>query len=235
VLTVPIVDFEEEDHRWCRPLNTLHCIFGLLGFAFASQLAAVPVAGGFLTWELLLIVGSVLAVFVWRSTKDDTPPRGHAAFAYIGFAVAIMWISAFANEIVNILETLGRLIGVSDAILGLTVLAWGNSIGDLVADVTVARNGFPRMGAGAAIGGPAMNMLLGIGIACTIKCGKIGGDYKLKAPASLIASGVFLMISLIGSLTIVPYCKFAVGKKYALWLFLVYAGMFISSVSLSLT
>jgi len=95
-------------------------------------------------------------------------------------------------------------IQVSDAILGLTVLAWGNSIGDLVADVTVARNGFPRMGVGAAIGGPAMNMLLGIGIACTVKCGKLGTDYPLNAPDSLIVSGVFLMISLVGSLTIVP-------------------------------
>ena len=93
---------------------------------------------------------------------------------------------------------------VSDAILGLTVLAWGNSIGDLVADVTVARNGYPRMGVGAAIGGPAMNMLIGIGVACTVKCGKLGHDYPLNAPDSLIVSGVFLMISLVGSLTIVP-------------------------------
>eukprot|EP00035_Acanthoeca_spectabilis_P011758 m.207077 g.207077 ORF g.207077 m.207077 type:complete len:1066 (-) comp15442_c0_seq1:261-3458(-) len=235
VLTVPIVDYDEPDHRWCRPLNTMHCVFGLLGFAFASQLAIVPVAGAFLTWELLLVIGVFLAVLVWRTTSDDKPPKLHAAFAYIGFAVAIMWISAFANEIVNILQTLGRLIGVSDAILGLTVLAWGNSIGDLVADVTVARNGFPRMGVGAAIGGPAMNMMIGIGIACTIKCGKIGGPYKLQAPDSLIASGLFLMVSLLSSMTVVPFNKFAVGRKYGMWLFLVYAAMFITSVTLSLS
>ena len=35
----------------------------------------------------------------------------------------------------------GSIIGLSHAILGLTVLAWGNSIGDLVADVAIAKSG----------------------------------------------------------------------------------------------
>ena len=38
----------------------------------------------------------------------------------------------------------GVIFGLSDAILGLTILAWGNSIGDLVPDVSIARAGFPR-------------------------------------------------------------------------------------------
>ena len=38
-------------------------------------------------------------------------------------------------------KTLGRMFGISDAILGLTVLAWGNSIGDFVSNLTVAKQG----------------------------------------------------------------------------------------------
>eukprot|EP00054_Salpingoeca_dolichothecata_P026520 m.190065 g.190065 ORF g.190065 m.190065 type:complete len:68 (+) comp25681_c0_seq11:19-222(+) len=52
-----------------------------------------------------------------------------AAFAFVGFIVSVIWIYIVANEIVNLLQTLGRLVGIGDAILGLTVLAWGNSIG----------------------------------------------------------------------------------------------------------
>ena len=33
-------------------------------------------------------------------------------------------------------------------------MAWCNSIGDLVADISVAKQGFPQMAASAAIGGP---------------------------------------------------------------------------------
>lgn len=234
VLTVPIVDFEDDRNRWSKPLNTLHCLTAPLAFAFAAQLSRVAVSGNLVVWELMIILGFVTGPIVWFTTRRTMAPRWQPVYAYIGFAVAIMWISAFANEIVNILETIGRIIGISDAILGLTVLAWGNSIGDLVADVTVARQGFPRMGVGAAIGGPAMNMLLGIGISCTIKCGKIGGPYPIAAPSSLIVSGSFLMLSLLSSMTIVPYNKFAVGKKYGMYLFAVYVCMFSASLYTSL-
>ncbi len=36
----------------------------------------------------------------------------------------------------------------------MTILAWGNSIGDLVADLSVVKQGYPRMAISAAIGGP---------------------------------------------------------------------------------
>ena len=51
--------------------------------------------------------------------------------------------------------------GLSDAILGLTVLAWGNSIGDLIADTAMAKRGNPRTGFSACFGGPLFNLLLG--------------------------------------------------------------------------
>ena len=51
--------------------------------------------------------------------------------------------------------------GLSDAILGLTVLAWGNSIGDLIADTAMAKRGHPRTGFSACFGGPLFNLLLG--------------------------------------------------------------------------
>ena len=79
-------------------------------------------------------------------------------FAWLGFAIAIVWIYAIANEIVNLLQVLyvtsscihsfdcgmlpfvclcmmyiiqafGIVVKLSDGILGITLLAWGNSIG----------------------------------------------------------------------------------------------------------
>lgn len=45
------------------------------------------------------------------------------------------------TEAVALMESLGVMLGISTAVLGLTVLALGNSIGDLIADMAVARNG----------------------------------------------------------------------------------------------
>ena len=40
---------------------------------------------------------------------------------------------------VSLLRAFGVMFGLSNAILGLTVLAWGNSIGDMIADTAMAR------------------------------------------------------------------------------------------------
>lgn len=52
---------------------------------------------------------------------------------------------ALAAEMLNVVMMFGVVSRVSHVILGLTVLAWSNSIGDLVADLAVAKQGFPRM------------------------------------------------------------------------------------------
>jgi len=57
----------------------------------------------------------------------------------------------------------------STAILGLTVLAIGNSVGDWVADTAVARAGHPSMGVASCFGSPLLNDVLGLGIALTVR------------------------------------------------------------------
>jgi hypothetical protein len=52
---------------------------------------------------------------------------------------------------------------------GRQVLAWGNSVGDLVADVVIARAGQPKTAVAGCYAGPLFNMLIGLGLALTIK------------------------------------------------------------------
>ena len=54
------------------------------------------------------------------------------------------------------------------AILGLTVLAVGNSVGDWVADTAVARAGEPGMGVASCFGSPLLNDVLGLSIALIV-------------------------------------------------------------------
>ena len=110
----------------------------------------------------------------------------------------------------------------------LQVLAWGNSIGDFVSNLTMARQGFPRMAVGAAFGGPMMNILIGIGVSCTARCisDADGGLYQFNLDPdslqSLKISGGFLLASLVLSLCIVPASGFAMGKRYAAVLVVLY-------------
>lgn len=55
-----------------------------------------------------------------------SPPQ---IFAFLGFLTSALWINAAATEVVNILRSLGVVFRLSNTVLGLTLLAWGNSIG----------------------------------------------------------------------------------------------------------
>ena len=80
------------------------------------------------------------------------------AFSSLGFLAAVVWMYVLANEVVTLLKAFGVVFGLSDVILGLTVLAWGNSIGDFISDTSVARSGMPRMGFSACFGGQVSNL-----------------------------------------------------------------------------
>jgi len=55
--------------------------------------------------------------------------------------------------------------------MGLTILAWGNSMGDLAANMTMAKKGLANMAITACFAGPVFNILIGLG----------GGFAKLNA------------------------------------------------------
>uniref|UniRef100_A0A914E739 Sodium/calcium exchanger membrane region domain-containing protein n=1 Tax=Acrobeloides nanus TaxID=290746 RepID=A0A914E739_9BILA len=59
---------------------------------------------------------------------------------------------------------LGVILRISPEILAVTVLAWANCVGDIVADTSIARKGFQRMAISAAVGGPLFNLLIGFGV-----------------------------------------------------------------------
>lgn len=59
---------------------------------------------------------------------------------------------------------------VSDSILGLTVLAWGNSIGDLAADTVMSTHGHSKMAVAATFSSPILNIVFSLGGSFLIEC-----------------------------------------------------------------
>ncbi len=79
------------------------------------------------------------------------------------------WIYINCEIIVQILELIGIITGLPSSLLGLTVLSWGNSLGDVVASVTIAKKGFGEMALTGCIAGPVFNLMFGLGIT-TLVC-----------------------------------------------------------------
>jgi sodium/potassium/calcium exchanger 6 len=177
---------------------------------------------------LYSLIGSLVAlVFILWTTDPVTPPRYRILLCFVGFIVSIAWISTIANEVVGVLKAVGVILNISDAILGLTIFAVGNSLGDLVADITVARLGYPVMALSACFGGPMLNILLGIGVSglyMTIsnsnkKHRKHPGQpqkykpYQVEVGGTLMISAVTLLITLVGLLVMVPLNKWMMDRR----------------------
>ncbi|CAN9172559.1 unnamed protein product [Alternaria sp. RS040] len=178
---------------------------------------------------------SVLA-FILFTTTPNRPPNWRSALCFLGFAVAIAWITTIANEVVGVLRTLGVILNMSDAILGLTIFAVGNSLADLVADITVARLGFPIMALSACFGGPMLNILLGVGLSgcyMIITKGEHRHEkhpdqsvhfrpYHIAVSTTFAISGATLLATLAGLLVAVPVRRWRMDKAIgwglvALW------------------
>lgn len=170
-----------------------------------------------------LIVGLCCLGGLMSLTSPSKRPRLHYLFCFAGFVVAISWISTIAEEVVGILKAFGVIFGISDAILGLTIFAVGNSLGDLVADITVARLGFPVMALSACFGGPMLNILLGIGISgLYMTISKGDPVYKIEVSSTLVISAATLLVTLLVLLVWVPFNKWMMSRRIgwtliALW------------------
>lgn len=92
-----------------------------------------------------LLLSLVLLAILVIITVEHIRPKHHYTLCFMGFVISIAWISTIAGEVVGVLQTLGVVLDISEALLGLTIFAAGNSVGDLVADITVARLGHPVM------------------------------------------------------------------------------------------
>ncbi|KAJ7374063.1 Mitochondrial sodium/calcium exchanger protein [Desmophyllum pertusum] len=231
-LTIPVVDYDKPNNNWNKWLNVLHCItmpvFGVMVTKAGNHMIAerLPV------WSLALCGGLVLALIVAMTTRNDRQPWGHCLLAYVAFVISVIWIYSTANEIVNLLQTFGIVFGLSDAILGLTFLAWGNSIGDFVSNTAMARQGFSRMAVSACFGGPLLNMLLGIGISCTVVTVSRGHAIPLhhRFHQYQISAG-FLAASLSSSAILIPLMGFKVPRMYGVYLIVLYIAYLAVSIA----
>ncbi|XP_019060017.1 mitochondrial sodium/calcium exchanger protein isoform X3 [Fukomys damarensis] len=187
LLTVPVVDPDKDDRNWKRPLNCLHLVISPVVVVLTLQSGTYSIykIGGLVPiWAVVVITGTGLASVTFFATSNWAPPRIHWLFAFLGFLTSALWINAAATEVVNILRSLGVVFQLSNTVLGLTLLAWGNSIGDAFSDFTLARQGYPRMAFSACFGGIIFNLLVGVGLGCLLQMARGSLEVKQAVPSS---------------------------------------------------
>lgn len=130
---------------WHVSTTTTKCFF--FG-CFTNPKSYDIIVNGFIpTCGILVgtLVGCVLAILVTLKSKVNEAPKWHWMLSFVGFVIALNWIFLLANEMVGLLQALGTIFDISEAIMGLTIFALGNSVGDLVANTAIAKVRVPML------------------------------------------------------------------------------------------
>nr|CAD2141058.1 unnamed protein product [Meloidogyne enterolobii] len=219
--------------KWSKLLAIVHAFLFPLILCCAFKLFSLHIFNSLITANYIaLIISIFLVIFIGITTEIDKEPCYYKWISsHVGFVLSIAWIYATAAEVLNVVLMLGNLFNIPYQILGLTAVAWCNSIGDLIADVSVARQGMPRMALSAAIGGPLFNLMVGFGSSFTIA--KLQGkEVTIRSDPVSNVMFLFLGISLFTTLTFLFSQKFNIGRLHGLTLLFVYL-IFIICVILS--
>jgi K+-dependent Na+/Ca+ exchanger-like protein len=101
-------------------------------------------------------------VIVLAFTVPDVRRPGWSKYCYVSFSLSIIWIGFFSFYMVDWAEVIGHTIGIPSVIMGLTLLAAGTSVPDLLTSVIVARMGEGDMALSSSIGSNIFDILVGL-------------------------------------------------------------------------
>jgi len=135
--------------------------------------------------------------------------------------------------VLTFVQTFGFVFGLSDAIIGLTIFAVGNSLADLVANMSVAVFA-PIMGFSACFGGPMLNILLGVGFSGTYITSQTSKPYALHFGTTLFVSGIGLLVLLAATLLFVPLNGYVLTRAWGIFLIISYTVIIVTNVVVEL-
>ena len=178
---------------------------------------------------ILIVIISISILIYYLSTKIEIN-QYPIIIHFLTLILSLIWIWFTANILISLLMTISTIININKYFLGMTILTYGNSISDLMLNLSLVNLGYSEMALSGSISGPLFNLLIGLGIPLiklNIKSGNI--NIEIFNKDNLI--GIICLFLLIGNLiTLIIQAKFSdyhLTNKLAIIRFLFYFTFFI--------
>ena len=207
---------------------TLICAPTLIVFSFQKSFLLPPSILVHIPLYVASLLFGVLSYLFLLSNKKVSPRNRYIR----GFILSISmiccasWIMMFANELLALLDVIGIGMGMNEKAIGYTFLAMGNSVPDLMVNVSAAKNGDQQAAITACFAGTIFNVLCSFGVAIVFTGfkgmhvdGGLDGGLKYTFTYLLLITGLLFVITksilgryylgkLTGSIAIVWYTIF---------------------------
>ncbi|NXO10861.1 NCKX1 protein, partial [Oriolus oriolus] len=171
-------------------------------------------------------------VFPLWSTLPDVRNPESKKFFIVTFFGSILWIAAFSYLMVWWAHQVGETVGISEEIMGLTILAAGTSIPDLITSVIVARKGLGDMAVSSSVGSNIFDITVGLPVPWFLF-----SIFNGLSPVAVSSNGLFcaivlLFLMLLFVIISISVCKWKMNKLLGLTMFALYFVFLIISVML---
>ena len=170
-------------------------------YVFVSTVGMIT--GGVPMWAgWLLLLGFCIYAFMSikssgneEADKEEEQIEGSVFEAIVTMVVCAALLFLGSKLLVNNGTVIAKSLGVSDAVIGVTVVALGTSLPELITAITALIKGYADVSLGNIIGANTLNLLLVVGIPAVIQGIKIEdmNSFYLTAPTGLIVTALLIL------------------------------------------
>ncbi|CCF59574.1 hypothetical protein KAFR_0H01640 [Kazachstania africana CBS 2517] len=114
-----------------------------------------------LSWQVTFLVMPIMAIMLRIALSFFETKK---ILSIITFSMSLATISGVVQIIVKVLTNYIEKLNLEGSLIGMTILAWGNNVGDLISNLTFIKIGIVDISMGACFGSPLLYFLLGIGV-----------------------------------------------------------------------
>ncbi|KAM4678387.1 sodium/potassium/calcium exchanger 1 isoform 2-T2 [Discoglossus pictus] len=168
---------------------------------------------------------------LWLTVPDVRSPKSRKYFV-LTFLGSILWIAIFSYLMVWWAHQVGETVGISEEIMGLTILAAGTSIPDLITSVIVARKGLGDMAVSSSVGSNIFDITVGLPVPWFLFSVFNGFSPVAVSSNGLFCAIVLLFLMLLFVIFSIASCKWRMNKFLGFTMFVLYFVFVIVSVML---
>lgn len=175
---------------------------------------------GVILWVLFLVYMAYLVVLAKKGTgeADDMEIKDWPVWKSIFFIVLGGCVIVLGSDIaVDSASELARMLGMSERLIGLTIVALGTSLPELVTSVTAARKGNAGIAIGNIVGSNIFNILFVVGIAALITPVTFVPAFRVDTLVA-IGAGVLLWAGTVRNKELRKPCGVIMLAAYAVYL-----------------
>ncbi|XP_067620506.1 sodium/potassium/calcium exchanger Nckx30C isoform X3 [Eurosta solidaginis] len=170
--------------------------------------------------RLTYILVAPLLIPMWLTLPDTRTPRGKKYYP-VTFIGSIVWIAAFSYLMVWWANVAGDTARIPPEVMGLTFLAAGTSIPDLITSVIVARKGFGDMAVSSSVGSNIFDVTVGLPIPWLIYGIIYGAPVEVNS-VGMVCSITILFMMLIFVVMSIACFHWRMNKGLGFTMFLLY-------------